>query len=59
MIELNFDKLSLKISIFNIVKNQTSTFKYKNFSLHSDKIKGRTAATEMLLILKLNDLLRQ
>ena len=36
------------------VKNQTFTFKYKKVLLHRGRIKGRMAATEMLLILKLN-----
>ena len=55
MIELKFGIKSLKILIFNIVKNQTSTFKCKNVLLHRGGIKGQTAAREMLLyILKLN-----
>ena len=54
MIKLKFGKKSLKILILNIVKIQTSTFKYKKVSLHRGGMKGRTAAREMLLILKLN-----
>ena len=53
MIELKFGKKSLKILIFNIVNNQTSAFKCKKVSLHKGRIKGRTAAREMLFILKL------
>ena len=54
MIELKFGKESLKISIFNIIKHQTATFKCKKVSLHRGRIEGRTAAREMLLILRLN-----
>ena len=36
-----------------IVKNPTATFKYKKVSLRRGRIKGWTAAREMLLILKL------
>ena len=52
MIELKFGIQSLKILIFNIVKNQTSTFKCKKVLLHNGGIKGRMASREMLLILK-------
>ena len=54
MIELKFGKKSSKNLIFNKLKNQTSTIKFKKVSLHKERIKGQTAATEMLLILKLN-----
>ena len=53
MIELKFGKWPLKILISNIVKNQTS-IKCKKVSFHRGGIKGRTAAREMQLILKLN-----